>query len=270
MNKLKSTQYTEKVLEHFRNPRNVGVIEKPDGKGKVGNPVCGDLMLITIKVAKDDKDKEEIIEDIKFQTFGCGSAVATSSMVTTMAKGMKVDDAYNISRQDVADKLGGLPPIKMHCSNLAADALKAAIDNYRGKEDTYVELEHKRCEASELKIVLGIDEFLSKGVYKKKVEDLSEFSSKRVLVIDTGDESLEYALELTNHTGRVIVVTSAKSIPGPENLRKKLKMSDVKMIHQSELLEVMGTDDVEKVKLNDFDEDEQYELFVDSVIILEE
>ncbi|KKL74597.1 hypothetical protein LCGC14_2063320, partial [marine sediment metagenome] len=189
---------------------------------------------------------------------------------TTMAKGMKVNDAYEISRKDVAEELDGLPPIKMHCSNLAADALKAAIDNYRGKEDTYVELEHKRCEASELKIVLGIDEFLGKGVYKKKVEDLSEFRDKRVLVIDTGDESLEYALELTNYTGRVIAVTSAKSVPGSESLRKKIKMSDVKMIHQSDLLEVMGTDDVEKVKIHDFDEDEQYELFVDSVIILED
>jgi len=247
----------------------VGIIEKPDGYGKVGNPVCGDLMEIFIKVKKDEAD-EDIIEDVKFRTFGCGSAVATSSMVTTMAKGMKVNDAYEISRKDVAEELDGLPPIKMHCSNLAADALKAAIDNYRGKEDTYVELEHKRCEASELKIVLGIDEFLGKGVYKKNVEDLSEFKDKRVLVIDTGDESLEYALELTNHTGRVIVVTSAKSIPGSESLRKKIKMSDVKMIHQSELLEVMGTDDVEKVKLNDFDEDERYELFVDSVIILED
>jgi nitrogen fixation NifU-like protein len=269
MSKLKSTQYTEKVLDHFRNPRNVGVIEKPDGYGKVGNPVCGDLMEIFIKVKKDDAD-EDIIEEVKFRTFGCGSAVATSSMVTTMAKGMKVDDAYEITRKDVAEELDGLPPIKMHCSNLAADALKAAIDNYRGKADTYVEVEHRTCEASEIKIILGIDEFLGKGVYKKKVKDLSEFNDKRVLVIDSGDESLEYALELTNHTGRVIVVTSAKSVPGPLELRKKIKMSDVKMIFQSELLEILGTDDIEKVKLHDFDEDEQYELFVDTVIILEE
>ncbi len=266
---MKSTQYTEKVLDHFRNPRNVGVIEKPDGYGKVGNPVCGDLMEIFIKVKKNEAD-EEIIEEVKFRTFGCGSAVATSSVVTTMAKGMKVDDAYEITRKEVAEELDGLPPIKMHCSNLAADALKAAIDNYRGKEDTYVELERTSCEASELKIILGIDEFLGKGVYKKKVKDLSEFNNKRVLVIDTGDDSLEYALELTNHTGRVIVVTSAKSIPGHEDLRRKIKRSDVKMIHQSELLEIQGTDDVERVKLHDFDEDENYELVVDIVIILEE
>jgi nitrogen fixation NifU-like protein len=266
---MKSTQYTEKVLDHFRNPRNVGVIEKPDGYGKVGNPVCGDLMEIFIKVKKDE-DEENVIDEVKFRTFGCGSAVATSSMVTTMAKGMKVDDAYEITRKDVAEELDGLPPIKMHCSNLAADALKAAIDNFRGKEDTYVEVEHRTCEASEIKIILGVDEFLGKGVYKKKAEDLSEFNNKRVLVIDTGDDSLEYALELTNHTGRVIVVTSAKSIPGPEDLRKKIKRSDIKMLHQSELLEVMGTDDVEKVKLLDHDEDENYELFIDVVVILEE
>ncbi|MHA1932291.1 MAG: Fe-S cluster assembly scaffold protein NifU [Promethearchaeota archaeon] len=268
MSDMKSTQYTEKVLDHFRNPRNVGVIEKADGYGKVGNPVCGDLMEIFIKVKKDEED-ENIIDEVKFRTFGCGSAVATSSMVTTMAKGMKVDDAYEITRKDVAEELDGLPPIKMHCSNLAADALKAAIDNFRGKEDTYIELEHRTCEASELKIILGIDEFLGKGVYKKKVEDLSEFNNKRVLLIDTGDDSLEYALELTNHTGRVIVVTSAKSVPGPESLRREIKRSDVKMIHQSELLEVLGTDDVEKVKIHDFDEDENYELFIDVVIILE-
>ncbi len=256
-------------MDHFRNPRNVGVIESPDGSGEVGNPVCGDLMSITIKVGKDEAG-EEIIEDIKFQTFGCGSAIATSSMVTTMAKGMKVDDAYEITRKDVAEELDGLPPIKMHCSNLAADALKAAIDNYRGKAETFVEVEYRTCEASELKIILGIDEFLGKGVYKKKIEDFSEFNNKRVLIIDTGDDSLEYALELTNHTGRVIVVTSAKSVRGAEDLRRRIKRSDVKMIHQSDLLEVIGTDDVEKVKIHDFDEDENYELFIDVVIILEE
>ena len=150
MSDQKSTQYSEKVMEHFRNPRNVGVIEKADGYGRVGNPVCGDLMEIYIKVDKD----EDTIDEVKFRTFGCGSAVATSSMVTTMAKGMKVDDAYEITRNDVAEELDGLPPIKMHCSNLAADALKAAIDNYRGKEDTYVEVEHKTsCAATDVQVI---------------------------------------------------------------------------------------------------------------------
>ncbi|MDD2777443.1 MAG: Fe-S cluster assembly scaffold protein NifU [Methanocellales archaeon] len=119
--------YSKKVLDHFTNPRNVGVIEAPDGYGKVGNPVCGDLMEIFIKV------KDDIITDIKFRTFGCGSAIATSSMVTEMAKGMHVDEALKITRNDVADELEGLPPKKMHCSNLASDALHEAIKDYEGK-----------------------------------------------------------------------------------------------------------------------------------------
>lgn len=120
--------YSEKVLDHFRNPRNVGEIEDADGVGSVGNPVCGDVMSIYIKV-KDDR-----IEDIKFKTFGCGAAIATTSMTTELAKGKTLDEAMTITRQDVADELGGLPPVKMHCSNLAADALHEAIENYRGKK----------------------------------------------------------------------------------------------------------------------------------------
>ena len=120
--------YSKKVMEHFMNPRNVGVIENPDGYGKVGNPVCGDLMEIFIKV------KDDIITDIKFKTFGCGSAIATSSMVTEIAKGKHVDEALKITRQDVADELEGLPPHKMHCSNLAADALHEAIKDYKNKK----------------------------------------------------------------------------------------------------------------------------------------
>ena len=120
--------YSKKVMEHFMNPRNVGVIENPDGYGKVGNPVCGDLMEMFIAV------KDEIITDIKFRTFGCGSAIATSSMVTELAKGMHVDDAMKITRQDVADELEGLPPRKMHCSNLAANALQEAIKDYKRKK----------------------------------------------------------------------------------------------------------------------------------------
>lgn len=119
--------YSEKVMDHFRNPRNVGEIPDADGVGSVGNPVCGDMMTISIKV------KENKIADIKFKTFGCGAAVATSSMITELAKGKNLDDAMKITREDVADSLGGLPPVKMHCSNLAADALKEAIKDYRGK-----------------------------------------------------------------------------------------------------------------------------------------
>ncbi len=116
--------YNETVMDHFMNPRNVGVIENPDGYGKVGNPVCGDLMEIFINV-KDDR-----IADIKFRTFGCGSAIAVSSMITEMAKDKSLDEAIKISRNDVAQELGGLPPQKMHCSNLGADALHAAIKDY--------------------------------------------------------------------------------------------------------------------------------------------
>jgi nitrogen fixation NifU-like protein len=116
--------YTEKVMEHFRNPRNVGEIPDADGVGTVGNPICGDLMTVYIKV------KDNVIMDVKFKTFGCAAAIATSSMITELAKGKNLQDALKITRGDVADNLGGLPPIKMHCSNLAADALHAAIKNY--------------------------------------------------------------------------------------------------------------------------------------------
>jgi nitrogen fixation NifU-like protein len=119
--------YTEKVMDHFRHPRNVGEIPDADGVGKVGNPVCGDLMWIYIKV-KDNK-----LEDVKFKTFGCGAAIATSSMITELARGKTIDEALKISRGDIADALGGLPPIKMHCSNLASDGLKAAILDYMKK-----------------------------------------------------------------------------------------------------------------------------------------
>jgi nitrogen fixation NifU-like protein len=120
--------YSKKVMEHFMNPRNVGVIENPDGYGKVANPVCGDVMEIFIKV------KDEKITDIKFRTFGCGSAIATSSMVTELAKGKHVDEAVKITRGDVASELDGLPAQKMHCSNLAADALHEAIKDYKNRK----------------------------------------------------------------------------------------------------------------------------------------
>lgn len=120
--------YSEKVMEMFRNPKNMGEIENPDGVGRVGNPKCGDLMELYIKVEND------IITDVKFKTFGCAAAIATSSMITEMAVGKTLDEAMKITRQDVADELEGLPPVKMHCSNLAADALQAAIEDYRKKK----------------------------------------------------------------------------------------------------------------------------------------
>ena len=120
--------YSEKVMDHFRNPRNMGEIPDADGVGNVGNPVCGDMMTIYIKV------KDNRIDDIKFKTFGCGAAVATSSMITELAKGKTLEDAMKITRANVADSLDGLPPVKMHCSNLAADGLHAAIEDYYKKQ----------------------------------------------------------------------------------------------------------------------------------------
>jgi len=122
-------EYSKKVMEHFFNPRNVGVIEDADGIGEVGNPRCGDIMRMYIKV------KENIITDIKFQTFGCGAAVATSSMVTEMVKGKSLEEALVITNKEVAEALDGLPPLKMHCSNLAEEGIKAAIDDYKKRNE---------------------------------------------------------------------------------------------------------------------------------------
>jgi len=120
--------YSELVMEHFTNPRNVGVIEDADGVGKIGNPMCGDVMEMFIRV------KDDHIEDVKFRTFGCGAAIATSSIATEMIKGKSLDEAVNLSNKAVADALGGLPAQKMHCSNLAADAVRAAVDDYWSKQ----------------------------------------------------------------------------------------------------------------------------------------
>lgn len=122
-----SGMYSEKVMDHFKNPRNVGEIEDADGIGEVGNASCGDIMKIYLKV------KDDVIEDVKFQTFGCGSAIATSSMVTEMVMGKTLEEAEAVTNKAVAEALDGLPPAKMHCSNLAADALHDAIKNYREK-----------------------------------------------------------------------------------------------------------------------------------------
>ena len=127
--------YSDKVMEHFKNPRNMGEIPNADGVGTVGNPVCGDLMTMYIKVENDR------IKDVKFKTFGCGAAIATSSMTTELAKGKTMEEAMKITRASVANSLGGLPPVKMHCSNLAADALHAAIENYQQKREKKKEVQ---------------------------------------------------------------------------------------------------------------------------------
>ncbi len=122
--------YSEKVMEHFMNPRNVGEIENPDGIGEEGNPVCGDMMTFYIKV-KDDR-----LEDVKFKTFGCGAAIAVSSIVSEMAKGKTLEEAMKITPRSVADELEGLPKNKFHCSNLGAQALNKAIKDYLSKKET--------------------------------------------------------------------------------------------------------------------------------------
>lgn len=124
-----SQLYSQKVLEHVRNPQNMGEIKNPDGVATVGNPVCGDIMRLYLKVEK--KKGKEYIKDVKFQTLGCGAAISTSSMITTMVKGKPLDEAEKITNKVIAEALGGLPKNKLHCSVLAADALKKAIGNYR-------------------------------------------------------------------------------------------------------------------------------------------
>ncbi len=131
-----SFKYSKKVMQHFMHPKNVGKLKNADGIGKVGNPICGDVMWVFIKVGKKKikgKQKEHI-KDVKFKTLGCAAAIATSSMITELAKGKTLEEAKKITRDDIATSLKGLPPIKMHCSNLAADALRLAIKNYQKKK----------------------------------------------------------------------------------------------------------------------------------------
>ena len=125
--------YSKEVMKNYMNPKNLGEIKNPSGIGKVGNPTCGDIMWMYIKVDKDKKGRE-ILKDIKFKTFGCAAAIATSSMITQIAKGKTLEEAGKITRNDVADSLKGLPPIKMHCSNLASEALRAAIKDYERRK----------------------------------------------------------------------------------------------------------------------------------------
>lgn len=135
--------YSEKVMEHFQNPRNVGVIKDADGIGEVGNPVCGDMMTFYIKV------KDNRLVDVKFQTFGCGAAIAVSSMVSEMAIGKTLDEALKITNDLIAQELGGLPKNKLHCSNLGADALHAAIMDYKRKQEQQAKPEEKTGERKE-------------------------------------------------------------------------------------------------------------------------
>jgi len=158
--------YTKKVIEHFRNPHNFGRIKNPDGIGKVGNIVCGDVMQIYIRVEKDKK-KKEIIRDIKFETFGCVAALSTSSVVTDLAKGKALKEAIKIDKDHILEKLGGLPSVKIHCSLLAVDALSEAIYDYLSKNKKDIpkklELKHRKIQ-KELRII----EKRYKEISKKK------------------------------------------------------------------------------------------------------
>ena len=257
---MKSTAYSEKVLDHFRKPRNVGEMEGEDiAKGRVGNPVCGDVMEFYIKV------KDNQIKDIKFQTFGCGSAVATASMITEMAKGKTLEEALKITRKDVADELDGLPPIKMHCSNLAADALRNAINNYQNKQGLAPETTSKDKKLS--RKITGEKEFLNKGVFHD-ASDVSLFKEKRTFIVDRGEKSIKTAIELAKHISRVVFLTPGKDVSTSKELITKLKQANVKILYESELLEIQGIQTVEKVVIHDLNEDTKYELFVDAVILL--
>jgi nitrogen fixation NifU-like protein len=269
---MKSTQYSEKTLDHFRNPRNVGTLEGDDvAIGRVGNPVCGDLMEMYVRV-KDDR-----IDDIKFQTFGCGSAVATSSMITELVMGKTLDEALEVTRADVADALDGLPPVKMHCSNLAADALHDAIKNWRtgtrlqplGTEQ--IAAAGRACgtqKVSASTVVEGAVEYAGKGVYTA-LDDAAVLSDKRVLVLDKGVPSAKLALALTAVTPRVIFVTELERLGLPEDVAAEVRQSDIKVLYRSRLVAVRGEGEVEKVLVHDLDEDNEYELFVDAVVLLE-
>jgi nitrogen fixation NifU-like protein len=202
------------------------------------------------------------IEDIKFKTFGCGSAIATASMITELAKGKTVGEALKITRQDVADELDGLPPIKMHCSNLAADALKDAIKNYQEKQKPTPE---KPAQAEPAGTITGKREFTDRGVYTD-VTDLAVFKDKRTMVVEAGERSMEIALQLTKQTPRVVFVTRNKELPAGE-LNEKLASSNVKILYESEVLAIKGLNTVEKVLIHDLNEDEEYELYVDSIIV---
>ena len=266
---MKSTSYSEKTLDHFRNPRNVGMLEGDDvAVGRVGNPVCGDIMEMYLRI-KDDR-----IVDIKFQTFGCGSAVATSSMTTELVLGMTLDEALEVTRKDVAEALDGLPPIKMHCSNLAADALHDAIKNWRAGirlEPAMVEeaeAPQGGCDVPGLNEVENADEYVGIGVYKQ-VSDTVELEGKRVLVLDKGPATAKLALELTKVTPRVVFLTELDTLGLPEDLVGEIKRSDVKVLYKSRLLSVGGEGEVEKVRVHDLDEENEYDLFVDAVVLLD-
>ncbi len=259
---MKSTKYSDKVLDHFRNPRNVGSLEGEDvASGRVGNPVCGDLMEVYIKV------EDGRIVDAKFQTFGCGSAIATSSMTTEMVKGMTLEEAMKVTRADVAEELDGLPPIKMHCSNLAADALHEAIKNYMIEHGLAMEEDEEQTQIQTTEIK-GKEEFIGKGI-SERATNFDDFRDLRVVVMFTGEESVETAIKLTEYTNRVVLITPKRKIAVSDELNRRLNDSSVKVITEGEILEAKGEGELEKLIVHNLDEDTTYELFVDALVTME-
>lgn len=365
-------EYSEKVMDHFRNPRNVGQIKDADGIGRVGNPVCGDLMEMQIKV------ENNILKDVKFKTFGCGSAIATSSMITEMAIGKTLEEALKITRGEVAEELGGLPLIKMHCSNLAADALHAAIKDYMSKKEEKAKLEAEKydfdviivgggpggmttgilcayrglktaifeasswggilswlcpdkmienfpglCEKStcsdlvnswmneanklkvemkkervneitqDKKIITESGEYRGKilvlatgsspatggikgeekfsknemGVYYY-VRNPQNFEGKRVIIVGSGNSAAEAALSLADTADLITIACRSGELKAVPNKIERLKAIDkVKMLYNTEVVEISGTDKVEKVVMKDLKEDEIIQQVVDSVVL---
>jgi len=365
-------EYTEKVMDHFRNPRNVGQIKDADGIGRVGNPVCGDLMEIQIKV------ENNILKDVKFKTFGCGSAIATSSMITEMAIGKTLEEALKITRGEVAEELGGLPAIKMHCSNLAADALHAAIKDYMTHKEEKAKLEAEKydfdviivgggpgglttgilcayrglktaifegsawggilswlcpgkmienfpgiCEkttcsdlvetwineAKKLKVDLKkerVNEITAgklvitdSGEYKGKIIVLAtgsspksagvkgeekfgkndrgvyyyvrnpqNFMGKRVLVVGCGNSAVDSALSLSETANLITIACQKDELRTvPQKIERLKAIDKVKVLYNTEMVEITGTDKVEKVIMKDLKEDENIQQVVDSVVL---
>ncbi|OGC42072.1 Fe-S cluster assembly scaffold protein NifU [candidate division WOR-3 bacterium RBG_13_43_14] len=255
---MKSTEYSEKVLDHFRNPRNTGTLEGDDiAVGRVGNPVCGDLMEIYLKI------KNDRIEDVKFKTFGCGSAIATASMITELAKGKTLEEAIKITRQDVANELDGLPPIKMHCSNLAADALRDAIDNYRKKQQPSTKRDTADIECPDK--IKNREKFTNNGVFYTINNE--QLTGKRVIIVDTGISSAQAATTLKGISPRIIFLTRKKESETNPEMLKQLNEAGVKMLFESEIIEFDGLKSLEKVRIHDLNENEEYDLFTDAVII---
>jgi thioredoxin reductase len=221
-----------------------------------------------------DDDK---IKDIKFQTFGCGSAVATSSMITELVVGMTLDDALRVSRGDVADALEGLPPIKMHCSNLAADALHEAIKNWREgvkpedamKTTTPAACVPRPAEVAKVEIA-NLDDYVGKGAYRRvAVDKFDELADQRVVVLDTGDRAAQLAMDLTQYTGRVVLMSPSKEPSVTPAVRSALRLSDVKILAEAQPLELQGEGELERIRVHDLNEDEEYELTADAFVVLE-